>query len=77
MKYLEALHCFGLGNISLSSELVSLPANIAAKIKLLSFLFNRIYGAGIIVKNIEKSGNIDSVNQVLKKISDTSTVWII
>ena len=77
LKYLEALHCFGLGNISLSSELVSLPANIAAKIKLLSFLFNRIYGAGIIVKNIEKSGNIDSVNQVLKKISDTSTVWII
>ena len=76
-KYLESLHCLGIGNISLSSELVSLPANVAAKIKLLSFLFNRIYGVGIIIKHIEMSGNIDSVNQILKKISDTSTVWII
>lgn len=69
----------GIGNISLSSELISLDEITVAKIKLASFYINRIYDVGIVVKNITVAGqdNQIAIIKMLEKLIETNTVWIV
>jgi excinuclease UvrABC ATPase subunit len=69
----------GLGRVSLSSELIVLDEVTAAKVKLASFYFNRIYGAGMVVKNlatVEQDAQI-MIKKTLEELIETNTVWII
>ncbi len=69
----------GIGSVSLSSELMSLDGITAAKIKLASFYFNRIYDIGIVVKNITavEQGDQTAVKKMLGELIETNTVWIV
>lgn len=69
----------GLGGVSLSSELIAMDAVTAAKIKLASFYFNRIYGVGIVVKNITatEQGDQIAIKKILEELIETNTVWIV
>ncbi len=69
----------GLGSVSLSSELISLDGVTAAKVKLASFYFNRIYDIGIVVKNITavEQGDQIAIKKILKELIETNTVWIV
>ena len=69
----------GIGSVSLSSDLISLDEITAAKIKLLSFYFNRIYDIGLVVKNIDKVGQGDRIViiKMLEELAETNTVWIV
>lgn len=69
----------GLGSVSLSSEMISLDETAAAKIKLASFYYNRIYDIGIVVKNItavEPEEQI-AIKKMLEELIETNTVWIV
>lgn len=74
---LETLSSLTLGGLTLGTELLALSAMDAAKIKLLSFYFNRIYGAGIVVKNIASTDQKDQIREMLEKLSKETTVWIV
>ena len=69
----------GLGKIFLSSELIALDGVTAAKIKLASFYFNRIYDIGIVVKNITaaEQGDQIAIKKMLEELIETNTVWIV
>lgn len=69
----------GLGGAALSDELAALDEAAAARVKLASFYFNRIYDMGIVVKNIsaiEQSGQI-VIKKILEELMETNTVWIV
>ena len=74
---LETLRTLELGGVSLGTELISLDAADVAKIKLLSFYFNRIYGAGIVVKNIASTNQEDKIIKILDELSKAATVWVV
>lgn len=69
----------GLGGVALSDELISLDEVTAAKIKLASFYFNRIYDIGIVVKNITavEQGNQVAIKKIFEELTETNTVWIV
>jgi len=76
---LGSMKRLGIGDVSLSSELISLDEITAAKIKLASFYFNRIYDVGIVVKNItsvEPDGQT-VIQKMLEELIKTNTVWIV
>ena len=69
----------GIGSVSLSSKLIALDEVAGAKIKLASFYFNRIYDAGIVVKNIAAIGQDDqiTIKKILEELIETNTVWVV
>lgn len=69
----------GLGGLALSDELISLDEVTAAKIKLASFYFNRIYDIGIVVKNITavEQGNQIAIKKIFEELTEMNTVWIV
>ena len=69
----------GLGSVALSNELIALDEITAAKVKLASFYFNRIYDIGIVVKNISAVEQRDSqiIRNMLEELTTTNTVWIV
>lgn len=74
-EYIHLLNLVGLGKHKLGEELISLDANEAAMIKLLSLYFNRIYGAGIIIRNFEGK-KINLLQKIFNNLSETNTLWI-
>lgn len=77
-KRLLAMKELGLGSLTLSSGLISLEEAAAAKIKLASFYFNRIYGCGIVVRHFEAAGQSDqaALKKMLQELTETNTVWM-
>ena len=69
----------GIGDISLNNELISLNPIVSEKIKLLSFYFNKIYGAGIVIKNISEINQDEKIiiKKILEELSATNTIWIV
>lgn len=79
-KIKERLQLFkemGIDNLSLGTELILLDTETAAKVKLLSFWFNRIYDAGVVVKNIPDSNSHKLISKLLNELTNTNTVWIV
>lgn len=69
----------GLDKILLASELVSLNEVSAAKIKLLSLFFNKIYNIGIVVNKIELVDITEQkiIKSILTDLAKINTVWIL
>jgi len=68
-----------IGHLRLSDELVNLEAAEAEMIKFISYYMNRIFGTGLILKNIEllsKSKN-ETILDFAKKLSESNTIWIV
>lgn len=76
-KRLQLLKEMEIDNLSLDTELISLDTETAAKVKLLSFLFNRIYDAGVVVKNIPDSNSHKLISKLLSELTDKNTVWVV
>lgn len=76
---LRLLNKIGLDKILLASELVSLNEISAAKIKLLSLFFNKIYNIGIIVNKIELVDITEQkiIKSILTDLAKINTVWIL
>ena len=68
-----------IGHLRLSDELVNLEAAEAEMIKFISYYMNKIFGTGLILKNIEllsKSKN-ETILDFAKKLSESNTIWIV
>lgn len=76
---LIAINDMGLSKLSLSDELICLDEISAAKIKLASIYFNRIYDIGIVVSNIDatKQAEQEIIKKMLEEMVATNTVWIV
>jgi hypothetical protein len=79
MFALKTLKTINLGNLKLSDTLASMDGILAGKIKFVSLYLNRIYGVGIVIKNIEVLTQNDKkiIEEIAKECSDTNTVWIV
>lgn len=77
--YLLSFKEMNIANLALGTELSSLDSETAAKVKLLSFWFNRIYDAGLVVRNITDldSNSQKMISKILNKLKDSNTVWVV
>ncbi len=69
----------GLDKLLLSDELISMDEISAAKIKLVSIYYNRIFSMGLVVNNINiiEKKELGSIKDMLEDLSKTNTVWVL
>lgn len=76
---LQVLKSIGVGELKLSYSLVSMDSVLAEKIRFISLFLNKIYGMGIVIKNMDILDIEDKkiIKDLAKKCSETNTLWII
>ncbi len=68
-----------LGDLSLSEKICNLNAVIAQKIKFLSLFFNRVYGTGIILKNMDNLPIKEkiAIEEMAIQMKENNTIWVL
>ncbi len=76
---LTKLCSMGLSSLFLSDELISMDEISAAKIKIASLYYNRIYTMGVVINNIEvlDKTDIETIEKIIVDLTETNTVWIV
>lgn len=76
---LDMLCNWGLDDLMLSDELISLDEIRVAKIKLLSIFYNRIYAMGLVVNNsnVLDKKELDIIKWMLDDLAKINTVWVV
>lgn len=75
---LEIAKKLRLGKYHLSDLLINIDCRNSEKVKFASLFLNRIYGIGLLIKNLDvlEKSDVNLINSFVKSMSNINTIWI-